>query len=122
MNTIPSIAVKTGLFFLLIFLSGYWLSHSGQPYNAIKFNIHKLIGLAAGIFLAVTVYRIHQRAPLGPVELAVVALTVLFFVTNIIAGGLLSLARPMPAALSIIHKVFPYLTVSSTAVTLYLLR
>jgi heme A synthase len=122
MNVIPPLAVKTSLFFLLIFLSGFWLRHSGKPYGVVQFNLHKLIGLAAGIFLAVTVYRVHQRSPLGPAELAVVAVTVLLFVTNVIAGGLLSLTRPVPVALAAIHRIFPYLTVSSAALTLLLLR
>jgi hypothetical protein len=34
---------------------------------------------------------------------------------------LLSIAKPMPAVVSTMHKLLPYLTVLSTAVTLYLL-
>ena len=113
--------VGSGLFFLFIFLSGFWLSRSGKPYSVIILTIHKLIGLAAGVFLALTVYRIHQVAPLGPVEITAIVVTVLFFAGTVTAGGLLSVDKPMPAAISMMHKLFPYPTVLSSAVTLYLL-
>jgi hypothetical protein len=130
MNTTQSRIVSAGLFFLFIFLSGFWLSRSGKPYNAIIFNIHKLIGLAAGIFLVVTVYRIHKAVPLGPVQIAALVVTVLIFVATVAAGGLASIDaagnlgninQSIRAAIPTLHKIFPYLAVLSTAATLYLL-
>lgn len=121
MSTTQLRVVGTGLFFIFIFLSGYWLSRSGKPYSAIIFNIHKLIGLAAGVFLVTTVYQIHRVAPLGPAEIAAIVVTVLFFAGTVAAGGLLSIDKPMPAAISMMHKLLPYVAVLSTAVTLYLL-
>jgi hypothetical protein len=47
--------------------------------------------------------------------------TGLFFLGTIITGGLLSTGKPMPAAILTIHQITPFLTVFSTAVTLYLL-
>ena len=32
-----------GLLFLVIFLSGFWLDHSGKPYGLLVFTLHKLI-------------------------------------------------------------------------------
>jgi len=55
--------VITGLFFVFVFLLGFWLSRSGKPYNSLIFNFHKLIGLAMGVFLIVTFYRVHQTVP-----------------------------------------------------------
>lgn len=113
--------VGTGLFFLFIFLSGIWLSKSGKPLNGIILTIHKLIGLAAGVFLVMTVYRIHQVAPLSTVEITAIVVTILFFAGNVTAGGLLSTGKPMPAAILTMHQITPFLTVLSTAATLYLL-
>jgi hypothetical protein len=121
MSTNQLRVVSAGLFFLFIFLSGFWLSRTGKPYSGIILTIHKLIGLAAGVFLVMTVYRIHRVAPLSPVEITAIVVTVLFFAGTVTAGGLLSIDKPMPAAISMMHKLFPYLTVLSTAVTLYLL-
>jgi hypothetical protein len=113
--------VVTGLSFVFIFLSGYWLSRSGKPYSAIVFSIHKLVGLAMGVFLIMTVRQVHQAAPLGPAEIAAIVVTILLFVGVVAAGGLLSVDKPMPVAVSMVHKLLPYVTVLSTAVTLYLL-
>jgi hypothetical protein len=130
MSTNQLRVVGTGLFFLLIFLSGFWLSRSGKPYSSIIFNIHKLVGLAAGVFLIMTVYKTHQLAPLSPVEITAIVITVLIFVGTVAAGGLVSvdaagglesINQPIRAAISMMHKLLPYLAVLSTAATLYLL-
>jgi hypothetical protein len=121
MDTTKMRFVGAGAFFLFIFLSGFWLSRSGKPYSALVFNIHKLIGLATGAFLVTMVYRIHQASPLNGVEITTIVVTVLIVIATVTAGGLLSIDKPMPAAISVMHKVFPYFTVLSTVITLYLL-
>jgi hypothetical protein len=111
----------TGLFFLLILLSGYWLSHAGKPLNAVILAVHKLIGVAAGVFLSLRVYQVHQLAPLAPRQIAAVVVTVLLFAANVASGGLLSTAKPLPALVLRLHQVTPFLIVLSTAAALYLL-
>jgi hypothetical protein len=120
METMQSKVIGAGLFYLFIFLSGFWLSHLGKPYPTIVFSIHKLIGVATAIFLVITVYRIHQAAPLSPVEITAGVVTVLFFAGTIVAGGLLSIDKSMPAAVLTMHQIAPFLTMLSTAATLYL--
>ncbi len=129
MNITLNKIIYAGLFFLLIFLSGFWLSRSGKPYGALLFNLHKLIGLGAGVYLALTVYRSHQAAPLSPLQLALVAATALVFVVLVVAGGLLSahaegslrsLSPAMVAALTLAHHLLPYLAVLGAATTLAL--
>jgi hypothetical protein len=120
MDTMQSKVIGAGLFYLFIFLSGFWLSHLGKPYPTIVFSIHKLIGVATAIFLVITVYRIHQAAPLSPVEITAGVVTVLFFAGTIVAGGLLSIDKSMPAAVLTMHQIAPFLTMLSTAATLYL--
>jgi len=114
--------VGTAAFFLVIFFFGFWLNRSGKPYHPLLFNIHKLIALAALAFLIVTVYRIHQVAPLSTAALAAAIVTTVLFALNIVAGGLLNIETDMPAFVSWIHKVTPYLIVLSTAATIYLLQ
>ena len=122
--------IGTGLLFLLIFVSGYWLSKMGKPYSPFPFTIHKLIGLAAGIFLIVTIVQHNQAAPIDSLAVTIIAVTVLIFILTVAAGGLLSaadngnlssLSQPIRTAISIVHKIFPYLAVFSTVATLYLL-
>ena len=113
--------IGSGLFYLLIFLSGFWLTRSGKPYNVIVLTIHKLISLAAVVFLVITIYQANQVAKLSAIELVAGVVTGLFFLGTIVTGGLLSVDRPMPAIVLWLHRITPFLTVLSTAVTLYLL-
>ena len=121
METFKVKFIVIGILFILIFGFGYWLSHSGKPYNGILFNLHKLIGLAAGVYLVLTVIQIHRAVPISPLGWAVLAITVLLFLINVAAGGLISIEKPMPAVFSILHKALPYVCVLSTAASLYLL-
>ena len=130
MDIIDSKMITAGIFFLFILLSGFWLSHSGKPYNRLIFNIHKLIGLAAGVYLIRTVYLNHQTAPLSGIQWTAIAVTVLLFILTVAAGGLLSvlaegglekMGAATQRAIELVHKFSPYLIVLSTGVTLYLL-
>jgi hypothetical protein len=114
--------VSTGFFLLFSFLSGVWLSRSGRPLNGIILTIHKLISLAATVCLTVTIYQMHQAAGLSGMELTITVVTGLLFLVTGVIGGLLSTDKPMPATLLTTHKVTPFLTVLSTAATLYLLQ
>lgn len=122
--------IITGLLFGFVFLFGFWLSRVGKPYNAILFNFHKLIGLAMGVYLILTVYQAHRADPFGALDFFVLALTGIIFIGLVAAGGLLSVQAAgglgninpaMLTAITVVHKVFPYFAVLSTAATLYLL-
>ena len=113
--------VVTGALLAVLLLSGFWTTRAGKPYSTLPFTIHKLSGLAAGILLAIIVYKAHQTAPLNPVEIAVVAVTVMFFAGTVVAGGLLSVNEQASTIVLKLHQVLPVLSLLSTAVTLYLL-
>lgn len=120
MIMVNSIFVSAGLFFVLIFLSGFWLNRTGKPYRMMIITIHKLLGLATGIYLSMTIYRIHHEASIGGVEITAVVLTILFFISLVVTGGLLSAERHLPVIAQRVHKLFPYLTVLSSGVMIYL--
>lgn len=121
MSTTQGRVVGVALLFLLLLLSGIWVSRTGKPYSTGPFTIHKLVGLAVGVLLAVIVYRTHQVAPLGLLDIAAVVITVLFFIGTVAAGALLSIDKPMPAVVLKLHQILPVLALLSTAGTLYLL-
>jgi hypothetical protein len=110
-----------GLFFLLIFSSGYWLHHSGKPYGALLFNVHKLIGFGLFVFLIVRFFQINHTTPLSVGQWMAWIIAALFFLATIIFGGLVSIDKAMPPIVSLLHKLLPYLTVFSTVFGLYLL-
>jgi hypothetical protein len=76
--------VVTAVFFVLIFLSGYWLKSLGQhkssvypsgsdlsvpageqPFNVVVLTIHKLIAIATIVYLIVNILRISRIASLA---------------------------------------------------------
>jgi hypothetical protein len=113
--------IGTGVLFIFVFLSGVWLSNSGKPIGVVILTIHKLIGLAALVFIGATIYQLNQTAQLTALESGATAITGLLFVATIITGGLLSTGQPVAAAILTIHRIGPVLTVFSTVVTLHLL-
>jgi len=114
--------VGAGLVFVVIFVSGYWLSRAGKPYSVIVLTVHKLISLAAVVFLIITMVQSNRVAALSAVELIAGVLTGLFFLGLIATGGLLSSDKQMPAVVLKLHRIAPYLTVLAAAATLYLLQ
>jgi lipopolysaccharide export LptBFGC system permease protein LptF len=121
MGTDLSQFVGAGLFFVAIFLSGYWLSRSGKPYNVLVLTIHKMIAVAASVLLAVIMIQSNRRANLSTIELVAGVIAGLSFLSLVVTGGLLSSEGQIPAVVSRVHKIASYLTLISIAVSLYLL-
>lgn len=121
MNIFQLRFVNIGLFFLLIFSSGYWLHQAGKPYGAILFNVHKLIGFGLFVLLIVRIFQMSHTTPLTTVEWIACAVAALLFLATIVFGGLVSIDKSWPAAVSLAHRLLPYLTVAATLTSLYLL-
>ncbi len=114
--------VLVGVFLVFIIVSGLWLSRSGRPLNVLILTVHKLIAVAGVAWLAITLYRLNQTAPLSPVEIGVSGVTILLFAVLIVTGGLLSTGKIWPGIVLTIHQVVPTLVILSTAANLYLLH
>lgn len=120
MNAYQSKWVITSVLFLLVFVSGFWISRSGKPYPILLFTLHKLAGLGVLVFLALQFSKAHQAAPLNAVQIAIMALAALCFITLIATGGLSSVEKVMPAAVRKSHQILPYLAVLTAGASLYL--
>jgi hypothetical protein len=121
MGTFSSKYISTGLFFIFILISGFWLSRSGKPINSLVLTIHKLIGLGAGIYLVVTVNRLRRVAALSGNDILVTVITGIVFLALVATGGLLSVDKSMPDFITKLHHFLPYLAMISTGGTLYIL-
>lgn len=113
--------VVTGLAFLFVFLSGIWLSRTGRPLNVAISTLHKLISLATGVYLIVTIHQQNKMAPLDENAWLTIVVTGICFLAMVATGGLLSNDKQMPTAVLRVHQIVPVLTVLSTAAILYLL-
>ncbi|MBK8027075.1 MAG: hypothetical protein IPK19_38235 [Chloroflexi bacterium] len=110
-----------GLAFMLVFLFGLWLSHSGKPYSTLLLTAHKLIALGVLVFVGVMAYQTNQSSPLSGTDWAIVGGTVVVFVATIILGGLLSIDNPMPPIVHTLHQILPFVTVVASGATLLML-
>ncbi len=119
MNNVQLQILSLGLLLLLVFLLGFRLHRPGKPYPVLLFNLHKLTALSASIILIVIVYHAHQAAPLGNLAITVTMITAILFVASILTGGLITAIKSPPALIATLHRLLPYLTLLSTALTLH---
>jgi hypothetical protein len=113
-------AIVAGLFFVFVFLSGIWLSRTGRPLNVGISTVHKLVGLAAGILLLVTIHQRNRVVSLNAAQWIAIVATGLCFLGTVASGGFLSSDKPVPVAVLRVHQIVPVLTALSSGVTLYL--
>ena len=121
MNTMQTKIIAASLLFLLVFLTGFWLTRTGKPYAQILFTLHKLIALGAVIYLSTVIAGVNQSAPLQAGQWLAVAAAVVCAAATIISGGLLSVEGGMPPFLLPMHRVLPFLTIIAIGVSLYLI-
>ena len=113
--------VVTAVLYLVVFVSGVFLTRSGKPYSTLVLTAHKLISLAALAYLVVTMIQVNRVAGLGASQAWAGVVAGLFFLGTIATGGLLSTDKPTPPVVLILHRITPFLTVVATAAALYLL-
>ncbi len=106
--------------FALELLTGFLLSRRGKPYNIVLSASHKLIAVAMLVYYIIIVVQANRLAAISSLELAASVITILFFVTLVVTGAILSAAKTTPRATQIIHRILPYLAILATAFSLYL--
>jgi hypothetical protein len=120
MENHKTIIIVAGLFFIFIFLSGFWVRSDGKPYHSFVLTIHKLIALAAGVVLCVALYWQNQAVGLGSLDLTAVFVTGMLFVITVLSGGIWSIEKDIPGVVLSLHQVSLFLSMFSTGVLLYL--
>jgi len=110
-----------GFLFVLIILSGIWLTKTGKPYPSILFNAHKLLSLAGTILAGIVAYQLQKPIELSTQLTTIVIVTGIFLLVLIITGGLLNLEKSFFQVLRIIHRILSPLTIALVTLTFYLL-
>jgi hypothetical protein len=120
MNTLSRFAIPAAIFVLTL-VFGFWLSHSGRPYNGPLFNIHKLAALAAVIVTAVQLSRMLGNADSPSLLIILLVLAALCVVALFASGALMSAGKLDYALMRAIHRVAPVVMVIALALVAYLL-
>lgn len=122
MIVVSSRIVWCGVLFLLTLLSGFWVAHSGRPLNMVIVTIHKLISLATVVLTGITMINLLRALGIRSlVDTGLTVLTGLIFLALLVSGGLLSMERPAPRFVLLIHQIAPWLAVAAAAASVYLL-
>jgi hypothetical protein len=112
----------TGILFLAIFVFGFWLQRQGKPYPTLVFTVHKLAALAAVVYLGIQIYQRNNMIPLTGLQWFEVILTGLVLLGLFVTGALMSIDKPMPKFVHLLHQVLPYLAVLGSAITIFRMR
>jgi len=107
-------------FFVLMLLSGIWLRTKGKPYNKLIFTIHKIITLLTILFVARYVILVKNTIEMAQLTITLFWVSVAFFVISFISGALLSFEKPMPDAVTKIHRILALLVAILGGVAVYL--
>ena len=110
--------VGVAVAFLLVFGTGFYLTHFGSPYSVALLTVHKIVATGILVFLGIIAYR---ASALNVSAWLVVSLTILAFVAMIASGGVLSAVESSPTMIASVHKVGSYVTVLLAISAFYLL-
>jgi hypothetical protein len=113
---------------LLIFASiftvgagtGFLLKRREKPYPVLLLTFHKLLLLGAGIALVVLLISKNQGSPLNSSGWFYFFAVLLTFILMVVTGGLVSIEKPMPNFIQTLHKVFPYITILLSILSIFL--
>lgn len=110
-----------GITFLVTLVFGFWLSHSGKPYNIPLFNVHKLIALGAVIITAVQLSKILKTADSPALVTILLVAAGLCVVALFATGALMSLGKLEYALTLTIHRIAPALLTIAMVLVVYLI-
>jgi hypothetical protein len=113
--------IGVAISFIIVLVSGIWLTRAGRPYSGLLLNLHKLISLAGVVLLALVYCQASRAASLTPTEIAVAVATGVLLLASIVTGGLVSIDRPLAKAVLVAHRVLPFIALLGCGATVYLL-
>ena len=107
---------------LLTLVFGVWVSLSGKPYNAILFNIHKLVALAAVVVTVIQLYRLLKGTPLQILLIVLLVAAGLCVLALFFTGAMLSAGKlGYPLMLAIHRTTFILLPILLAAMVYFLI-
>jgi NADH:ubiquinone oxidoreductase subunit 6 (subunit J) len=97
------------LSFVLIIISGIWLSRNGKPYHTAAFTVHKLSALLMVIFAIVLILDLNKNRGVTNLEWILFIFSGILFLISFITGALMSFEKPVKSIITTTHKIMPYL-------------
>lgn len=109
------------LSFILMIISGIWMSKTGKPYHTAVFTVHKLSAVLMVIFTVILILDINKNRGITNFEWILFIFTGLFFLLSFITGALMNFEKPVKAIISITHKIMPYFILVAAILSVFIL-
>lgn len=113
--------ILAGLLIVIMSVTGIWVSRAGKPYPSLRFNILKLVSVGTVVFLFFLLKNFMSDYSAGSVLTVMTVITGIFFLLEIITGGILSALEGTNSIIQLIHKITPVLISAGTLVILILM-
>lgn len=97
--------VTNSILFILIIISGIWLSKLGKPYNPVTFNIHKFIALAFIVYIIILSRGLVKTVEMNSKNWLFLILSGFLVFLVLVSGGIISSKVEIIKPFVIIHKV-----------------
>ncbi len=107
MNTVTTRMIAIGVLYLLMILTGIWLTKKGKPYSLLAVNLHKFITLAMLVMLIIQVIFLNKTVGISGLVWVVVFLTAVLFLIEMVSGGILSASKEEKTMVANSHKIVP---------------
>jgi hypothetical protein len=113
--------ILLGLFFLIMIISGLWLTRTGKPYPFVPFNIHKLAALITVILSVVILFYVNKTTRFNTLEWELLTGLGVLVVLSFVSSAFLSLERSVHPLFLFIHRYIPIVLTALAAWVIYLL-
>jgi hypothetical protein len=114
--------LSAAVLFVLIVISGIWLTRSGKPLNPALLAIHKLLALGCLVLFAFIVSALLKGMNPNQLIITSIVFNVLFFIIMFATGVLLSLGKPLPVFVLTVHRIVTAMTLLAMAAMVFLLK
>lgn len=119
MQTLQGKLIAAGVLAVLTFVTGFLLSRSGRPFGVGPTTVHKLIAVAAVVFLVLAFRQLARSGASSGFAVALAVIAAGAFVALIATGALLTREElELPKIVLRVHQLCPYLAFGMSAASL----
>ena len=111
--------IITGALYLLMFATGVVLTKKGKPYNMAVSAVHKLVSVAAIVFMVLTIIQLEKISGISAMQWVMIVVIGFFFIIAIGTGGFLAGHNEAPKPIVVLHKIAPLIVLVLSFVSLY---
>lgn len=107
MNTITTRMIAIGALYLLMILTGIWLTKKGKPYSPLAVNLHKFITLAMLVLAVIQVISLNKTNGISGLVWVAVIIAAILFLMEMVSGGIISASKEEKVTVVKSHKIVP---------------